>query len=30
MKGKYNVIKNQLLIAGLVLTFQICYMLIAK
>jgi len=30
MKGKYNVIKNQLLIAGLVLLFQICYMLIAK
>ncbi len=30
MKGKYNVIKNQLLVAGLVLAFQICYMLIAK
>jgi uncharacterized membrane protein len=30
MKGKYNVIKNQLVVAGIMLTFQICYMLIAK
>jgi len=30
MKGRYNVIKNQLLPAGLLLIFQICYMLIAK
>jgi len=30
MKGKYNVIKNQLPIAAIVLVFQICYMLIAK
>jgi uncharacterized membrane protein len=30
MKGKYNVIKNQLVVAGLVLIFQIVYMLIAK
>lgn len=30
MKGKYNVIKNQLVPAGIILAFQICYMLIAK
>ena len=30
MKGKYNVIKNQLIVAGIMLVFQICYMLIAK
>jgi uncharacterized membrane protein len=30
MKGRYNVIKNQLIVAGIMLTFQICYMLIAK
>jgi uncharacterized membrane protein len=30
MKGKYNVIKNQLIVAGIMLAFQICYMLIAK
>lgn len=29
MKNRYTVIKNQLLIAGLVLVFQICYMFIA-
>jgi len=30
MKGRYNVIKNQLIVAGLLLIFQIGYMLIAK
>jgi uncharacterized membrane protein len=30
MKGRYNVIKNQLIVAGFVLVFQIIYMLIAK
>ncbi len=30
MKGRYNVIKNQLIVAGIMLVFQICYMLIAK
>jgi uncharacterized membrane protein len=30
MKGRYNVIKNQILVAVIMLVFQICYMLLAK
>jgi len=30
MKGRYNVIKNQVLVAVIMLAFQICYMFIAK
>jgi uncharacterized membrane protein len=30
MKGRYNVIKNQILVAVIMLAFQICYMFIAK
>jgi uncharacterized membrane protein len=29
MKGRYNVIKNQILVAVILLVFQICYMLLA-
>ena len=30
MKGRYNVIKNQVIVAVIMLAFQICYMFIAK